>query len=48
MAGFICKLPLQRVVIQLKDFTADGMAINRVVKVNTDPKNGFIPEINIW
>jgi len=48
MAGFICKFPLQRVVIQLKDFTADGIAINRVVKVNTDPKNGFIPEINIW
>jgi hypothetical protein len=48
MAGFICKFPLQRVVIQLKDFTADGMAISRVVKVNTDPKNGFIPDINMW
>ena len=29
-------------------FTADGLAINKVVKVNTDPRNGFIPEINIW
>ena len=24
------------------------MAINKVVNVNTDPKNGFIPEMNIW
>ena len=24
------------------------MAINSVVNVNTDPKKGFIPEINIW
>ena len=24
------------------------MAINKVVKVNTDPKKGFIPEINMW
>ncbi len=24
------------------------MAINTVVKVNTEPKNGFIPEINMW
>ena len=24
------------------------MAINKVVNVNTDPKNGFIPEINMW
>ena len=29
-------------------FTADGIAINKVVKVNTDPKKGFIPEINMW
>ena len=29
-------------------FTADGIAIKRVVNVNTDPKKGFIPEINIW
>ena len=29
-------------------FTADGIAINKVVNVNTDPKNGFIPEINMW
>ena len=26
----------------------DGIAINKVVKVNTDPKNGFIPEIHMW
>jgi hypothetical protein len=32
----------------LKAFTAEGIAIRRVVNVNTDPKNGFIPEINIW
>ena len=24
------------------------MAINNVVNVNTDPRNGFIPVINIW
>src|SRR5690606_29223372 len=48
MAGFICKFPLHKVVIQLKAFTAEGIAINRVVKVNTDPKNGFIPETNMW
>src|SRR5210317_523551 len=36
------------VVIQLKAFTAEGMAINKVVNVNTDPRNGFIPETNIW
>ena len=47
MAGFICKLPFQSVVIQLNAFTADGIAINKVVKVNTEPKNGFIPEINM-
>src|SRR5690606_11458822 len=48
MAGFICKLPFQSVVIQLNAFTAEGIAINNVVKVNTEPRNGFIPEINIW
>src|SRR5690554_8020631 len=36
------------VVIQLKALTADGMAINRVVNVNTEPRNGFIPDTNIW
>ena len=24
------------------------MAINNVVNVNTDPKNGFIPDTNMW
>ena len=24
------------------------MAINKVVNVNTEPKKGFIPEINMW
>ncbi len=48
IAGFICKLPRQMVVIQLNDLTAEGIAINKVVNVNTEPKNGFIPEINIW
>ena len=28
--------------------TAEGIAINKVVKVKTDPKKGFIPAINIW
>jgi len=36
------------VVIQLNAFTAEGIAINNVVNVNTDPKKGFIPDINIW
>src|SRR6056300_922275 len=48
MPGLSCRFPFQRVVIQLKAFTADGIAISRVVKVKTDPRNGFIPEINIW
>ena len=42
MAGFICIFPFHKVVIQLKAFTADGMAINKVVKVNTDYN------INFW
>ena len=28
--------------------TAEGIAINNVVNVNTEPKNGFIPVTNIW
>ncbi len=48
IAGFICKLPFHKVVIQLNAFTADGIAISKVVNVNTDPKKGFIPEINMW
>ena len=48
IAGFNCKLPFHNVVMQLKAFTADGIAINNVVKVNTEPKKGFIPEINMW
>src|SRR5690554_5639229 len=48
MAVFICRLPFQIVVVQLKAFTADGIAINKVVNVNTDPKNGFIPDTNMW
>ena len=48
IAGFICRFPFHMVVIQLKAFTADGIAISKVVNVNTEPKNGFIPEINIW
>ena len=32
----------------MKALTAEGIAISNVVKVNTDHKNGFIPEINIW
>jgi DNA-binding protein len=26
---------------------AEGIAINNVVNVNTDPKNGFIPDIHV-
>src|SRR5690606_30532963 len=48
IAGFICRLPFQIVVIQLKAFTADGIAINNVVKVNTEPRKGFIPDTNMW
>ena len=48
MPGLSCRFPFQSVVIQLNALTADGMAIRRVVNVNTDPKNGFIPEMNIW
>src|SRR5699024_5632496 len=48
MAGVSCRFPFQIVVVQLKALTADGIAINNVVKVNTDPKNGFIPETNMW
>src|SRR5690606_27724816 len=48
IAGFSCKLPFHIVVIQLNAFTAEGIAIKRVVKVNTDPKNGFIPDTNMW
>jgi hypothetical protein len=32
MAGLNCKLPFQRVVIKLKALTAEGIAINSVVK----------------
>ena len=28
--------------------TADGIAINRVVKVKTEPRKGFIPVTNMW
>jgi hypothetical protein len=39
------KLPSKE-YIKLKALTAEGIAINSVVK-NTEPKNGFIPETNI-
>jgi hypothetical protein len=32
MAGLNCKLPFQSVVIKLKALTAEGIAINSVVK----------------
>ena len=28
--------------------TADGIAINKVVNVNTEPRNGFMPVTNMW
>jgi hypothetical protein len=34
--------------VQLNALTADGIAISNVWKVNMDPRNGFIPEINMW
>ena len=37
MAGFNWRLPFQRWYI-VKAFTADGIAINNVVNVNTEPK----------
>ena len=48
MAGVNCIFPFHKVVKQLNTFTAEGIAISRVVKVNTEPKNGFIPVINMW
>ena len=48
IAGVIITFPLQIVVIKLKAFTADGIAINKVVNVNTPPRNGFIPVKNMW
>ena len=47
IAGVNLIFALQRVANQLNTLTADGIAIKRVVKVKTDPKNGFIPVINI-
>jgi hypothetical protein len=41
------QITLPKVVIKLKALTAEGIAINSVVKVNTEPKNGFIPETNM-
>ena len=33
---------------QLNVFTAEGTAINSVVSVNTEPRNGFMPLTNMW
>ena len=33
---------------QLKAFTAEGMAIARVVTTKTLPRNGLIPLTNMW
>ena len=48
IAGVNRIFALQSVASQLNTLTADGIAISSVVKVNTDPKKGFIPVINIW
>ena len=48
MAGVIITLPFQIVVIKLNAFTAEGIAINKVVNVKTPPRNGFIPVKNMW
>ena len=40
-------LPLHKVVNQLNTLIAEGTAINKVNKTNTDPKNGFNPVTNI-
>ena len=47
IAGVIITFPFQMVVIKLNAFTADGIAISKVVNVNTPPRNGFIPVKNI-
>ena len=47
IGGVSRKLPLQMVVIQLNTFTAEGIAMRSVNKVNTEPANGFNPETNI-
>ena len=41
-------LPFQSVVSQLNTLMADGTAINKVNNVNIDPKNGFMPDTNMW
>ena len=47
IAGVNLILALHNVASQLNTLTADGIAINKVVKVNTEPRKGFIPVINI-
>ncbi len=41
-------LPRQSVAIQLNTFTADGTAMMSVRNIKMDPRNGFIPVMNIW
>ena len=48
MAGVNLIFPRHIVVSQLNTLMADGMAINRVNKTNTDPRKGFMPVTNIW
>ena len=48
IAGVKRTFPCHNVVMYLKALTAEGIAINKVVNTNTDPKNGFIPVIYMW
>jgi hypothetical protein len=46
MAGLNCKLP-PKSSYKIKALTAEGIAINSVVKVNTEPKMDSYLETNI-
>ena len=40
--------PCKQLGPKMDQLQSEGIAIKRVVNVNTDPKNGFIPVTNIW
>jgi hypothetical protein len=48
MAGVKRMLPRQSVVSQLNTFIADGMAISSVSNTKNAPRNGFMPDTNMW
>src|SRR3954466_9325733 len=48
MPGVNLIFPLHNVVNQLNTLIADGTAINKVNSTKKDPRNGFIPDTNMW